>query len=154
MSTMRSRITIDAPPERVWMFVADPVMESAWNPKIVAIDRDAEGPVRTGERFEMEFVMSGTGSRCEAEALEASPPGLLVYRYRMLDERLEGSVDIRYTLEPKGDGTRLVQSIDMRGMGISWPVRALIWFVTRFGTPVGKPYLEELKGQVEAIENA
>ena len=149
---MRSKITIDAPPEQVWLFVADPVMESAWNPKIVAIDRDAEGPVHAGERFEMEFLMSGRGSRCEAEAIQASPPSLLLYRYRMLDERHEGRVDIRYTLEPRGDGTLLVQSIDMSRMGIPWPVRALVWVVTRFGTPVGKPYLEELKSQVEAID--
>jgi uncharacterized protein YndB with AHSA1/START domain len=152
MTKIRSRIEIHAPPEQVWVFVADPVLESAWNPKMVGISRAIEGPVSQGERFELEYEMSGKRSRCEAEVLEAQPPVRLVYRYRLLDEKRPVAARVMYTLEDRRGATRLVQTIDLGEMGIPWPLRALIWFVTRFGKDAGVPYLQELKNQVEAIE--
>ena len=152
MTTIRSKIEIDAPTERVWPFVADPVLESGWNPKMVGIERDAEGPVRLGERFKIEYVMSGKSSTCEAEVVECEAPMRLVYRYHLLDEKRPVSVLMNYDLQAKVGSTRLVQAIDLSSMGIPWPLRALIWFVTRFGKSVGMPYLEMLKQQVEDLE--
>lgn len=154
MSTIRSKITIGAPPERVWPFVADPILESSWNPKMVAIDRDLEGPVRLGERFEIEYVMSGKSSRCEADVIESDAPSRLVYRYHLLGENKPVSVLMTYDLRRGGGTTRLVQTIDMSEMGIPLPVRALIWFVTRFGRSVGAEYLETLRAEVERLEAA
>lgn len=154
MTTVRSKIEISAPPEQVWAFVADPILESGWNPKMVAIDREPVGPVRLGERFQIEYVMSGKSSRCEAEVLESHDPARLVYRYHLLDEKRPVSVLIAYDLEGHNGSTRLVQSIDLSGMDIPWPLRLLIWIITRCGTSVGLPYLERLKQQVEDIEAA
>ena len=152
MTTVRSRIEIDAPPDRVWVFVADPVLESAWNPKMVGISREPEGRVGEGERFELEYVMSGRGSRCEAEVLEARAPEKLVYRYHLLGEKRPLAARVTYTLDDRRGATRLVQTIDLSEMGIPWPLRALIWLITRIGKETGVPYLQELKRQVEAIE--
>ena len=152
MSTLRSRVKINAPPERVWPFVADPVLESTWNPKMVAIDRDREGTVSLGERFQIEYVMSGRSSRCEAEVLVSDAPTRLVYRYHLLGENKPVSVLMTYDLRRTGDSTRLVQTVNMSGMGIPLPVRALIWFITRFGRSVGAEYLETLRAEVERLD--
>jgi len=150
---IRGTVTISAPASSVWPFIADPVLESAWNPKIVAVDRDRTGPVELAERFGMAFVMSGKESRCEAEVIECHPPNRLLYRYRMANESRPGSVEISYDMSQTPTGTKLIQTIDMSGMRIPILLRALIALLTRFGRPTGMPYLEMLRENVESFED-
>ena len=54
-----------------------------------------------------------------------------------------------YEISSSRVGVEVVQTIDLSGVKIAWPFRALIWFITRFGKSVEQPYLERLKQAVE-----
>ncbi len=152
--TISTRVTIDASPDAVWPFVADPILETTWNPKIIAVERDAEGPVRTGERFAIDFAMSDAPTECEAEVVRSEAPRVLEYRYHIREAKKPTSLLVRYELSPGAQATTLVQTIDLSDMRINPVLRSLIWFFTRSGKTVGMPYMEELKRQVEAFEDS
>jgi len=149
---LKDSITIDASPEAVWPFLADPVMQSLWNPKVVAIDRTTEGPVRMGERFEMIYRMSGRDRQSQVTVIECDPPRCVVFEHRMTDDAVQRMTRESYRLNPKGDTVRVVQAVDLGGLGINRLVQCLIWFIHRFGRSVGEPYLATLKRRVETGE--
>ena len=70
---IRESIVISADAATVWPFLADPVMQAEWNPKVVSIDRERSGPVRFGERFEMIYRMSGRENHSRVEVTVAQP---------------------------------------------------------------------------------
>ena len=55
-----------------------------------------------------------------------------------------------YQLEPTARGTRLRQTFEMNHPKIGFFLRWLMWFIHRFGQPMGKKYLVRLKERVES----
>ena len=145
---LRERVTIRATPESVWPWVADPIRVSQWNPKLIAIDRNAGGPLRLGERFREIYRMSGRDRESNCEVIELDAPYLLVVRHRLVDPA-DRFADECYRLQATSDGTRLIQEIDLARSGIAWLFQLLMWFLHTTGTPVGKRYLISLKELVE-----
>ena len=146
---LHDSIDIAAEAQIIWPYIADPVLMSAWNPKIVSVGRDGERPVEVGERFEMIYRLSRRDRETEVEVLECTPPQRVVYRHHMQLEERRGYADEIYDLSPRPAGTHLKQTIDMRRAGMPLIIRPLVWFVMRFGRPTGERYLEKLKRIVE-----
>jgi hypothetical protein len=48
----------------------------------------------------------------------------------------------RYELRPAGGGAHVRHEVVVHHSGVPWPIRALAWFVMRFGEPVGRTYME------------
>lgn len=148
---MRMQTTIHAPAEAVWPFVADPVLMSAWNEKIIEVDRAAAGLVTLGESYQITYVMSGKQTRSMCEVIKCDPPHELVIRCKLLDQPGR-HVDECYQLTERHGTTQLTQFIDLRASGIPRWARAIIWLITRFGESKGTPYLEVLKNTVEELQ--
>ncbi|MEZ6243626.1 MAG: SRPBCC family protein [Phycisphaerales bacterium] len=147
---LRESIDIAAPPEVVWPFVADPVMESAWNPKIVGVDRERRQTVGAGERYRMTFHMGARDHEYDVEVLAVEEPLRVQYAMKTTD-LTAGEVRVLYELAKTSKGVRLRQTIDLSRAPIPLPFRALIWLITRLGSSKETPYLDRLREQAERI---
>src|SRR5688500_13049691 len=96
---LTSRVTIAAPPDRVWPFVADPELMSRWNPKLIATDRTRTGPVSRLERYTLIYRLSGRPTEHEAEVIECSPPERLSIRLLQSTRRHPSAVSAVETYE-------------------------------------------------------
>lgn len=147
--TLRERITIQAPPEAVWPWIADPVRVAEWNPKLVAIDRERAGPLRPGERFRDLFRLGGRDRESVCEVIDSREPSELVVRHRPVRWPEDRYVDERCRLHAAGAGTRFTQEIDLSHSGIARLLQLLMWVIHCTGMPVGKRHMESLKELVE-----
>lgn len=147
---IKGQVDIKATPEQVWPFLVDPVIQAAWNPKIISINRAHDGPVGVGETYTMIAKMSGTEKTSQAEVMDVTPARRLVVRHRMIEAQRESFVTETYLLKPTRNGTRVTHDINLRQAGIPRVFLLLIWVITRVGKPQGEPYLKKLKTLIEA----
>jgi uncharacterized protein YndB with AHSA1/START domain len=81
-------------PEVVWQALTDPAQLREWAPF------DANGSLAVaGSKVKLLTVNAGAPMESETTVLRAEPPRLLVYNW--------GGNDMRWELEPKGNGTQL-----------------------------------------------
>jgi len=146
---LHESVIISADAAAVWPFLADPVLQADWNPKVVSVDRARSGPVAFGERFEMIYLMSGRENQSRVEVTAVRPSERVVFLHRTAWKSTEQLVEESYEITPHGDGVKVVQTIDLTRAGIPGPFRLLIWFINRFGWNAEEPYLHRLKRLVE-----
>jgi|SRR4051794_5367542 carbon monoxide dehydrogenase subunit G len=142
-------IDIDATPEQIWPFIADPQQMAAWHVKLVSVSRSGKGPVYLGDRFETIYEMSGRRRQATAEIVYCQPPTGLTLRHRIAEMGSEHFVDETYELTSRGGSTRVAQSVDFSNAGFPLWARGLMWFISRFGYSVGEGILEPLKRACE-----
>ena len=132
-------IAADAP--TVWPFLADPVLQADWNPKVISIDRERSGPVQCGERFEMIYRMSGRENQTRVEVTVVQPAQQVVFRHHTTWKSQDQLVEESYEISSHGNGVKVVQTIDLRQAGIPWPFRSAdlvypsIWLECRRAVP-------------------
>lgn len=146
---LKQQTTIHAEPHAVWGYLCDPVLQALWNPKVVSIDRDADGPVYEGERFEMMYRMSSQEQLSRVRVAVFRPDEQLVFEHTTEIGQNTLVVTEAYDLKDVSSGTHLRQTIDMPTTGIPWPFRIVIWLVTRLGKDVQEPTLDTLKRIIE-----
>lgn len=147
---LKQTIAIDAPPESVWLYLADPILQAAWNPKVVSLDRDHDGPVQLGERFEMLYRMSGQDRLSRVEVKAVSEPEQLVFEHTLDWKGKTMTTQESYSIDPLRHGVRVTQTIDLSQAGIPWPIRILIGLIHRFGKAQEAEYLKRLKHMIES----
>jgi hypothetical protein len=146
---LRECAIIWADASAVWPFLADPVLQADWNPKVVSVGRTRSGPVRFGERFEMIYVMSGRERRSRVEVTACRPLQRIVFLHRMVGDADGRVVEEAYDVVSHDNGVKVIQTIDLSRAGIPWLVRAVMWFISRFGWDAGESNFERLKRVVE-----
>ena len=140
---------LNARPENVWMFVADPEMMMAWNPKVVNVTKLNSGEVQTGDSYKITYRMGSKDTTMQATVIQADKPQHLHIRMvnQMPDDK-QACVDEFYHLTAKGKQTLLEQRIDA-DLKINFFLRLLISLIMKFGKPTGERYLQTLKKLVE-----
>jgi uncharacterized protein YndB with AHSA1/START domain len=146
---LHEHIDIDALPEEVWPFLADPERMAAWHEKLLSVKRSATGTVRLGDRFEAAYTMSGRQRTTNCEVIRCQPPVALTLRHRMVEAGPERYVDESYDLVPRGNATRVQQVVDFSHAGLPLWARGLMWFISRFGAPAEESLLVPLKRAAE-----
>ncbi len=146
---LRESIIISADASAVWPFLADPVLQADWNPKVISVDRKRSGPVRYGERFKMIYRMSGGENESRVEVTAVRPSQKVVFVHHTTQKLVEQIVEEWYEISPHRIGVKVVQTIHLTRAGIPWPFRLLIWFISRFGWNAEEPYLDRLKRLIE-----
>ena len=155
---VREDVLTKVPPERAWELLADPELHSLWNPRITRTTLGSRGPIGKGFRYRVQYDMGKGATEFDAEILEFDPPRRFVAR---LEERVKSTPESRkrwceerYELQPAGAGAYVLHEVIVHHSGVPWPIRAIFWFVMRFGEPVGKTYMEAFaelaEDQVEA----
>ena len=143
------RIVIEASPDRVWSWLADPALWARWNPKVKQVTRSRTGPLVAGEMFAADFALNGQATTGQVEVRVFEPFQRLALQHHVDVQGRARSLSVEFALTAKGADTRLVQTTDFSGAGIPWPVRMLIAIIDRFGRPVGRTHLEGLKQLAE-----
>jgi uncharacterized protein YndB with AHSA1/START domain len=99
---------VDARPETVFRLLTEPDLYARWfGPEGAQVSVDAMD-VRLGGRLGLTITFPGTDLVVGIEGFYevVEPPTTLVHTWRVLEEELVTAV--AFTLEPHGDGTRLV----------------------------------------------
>ncbi len=139
-------ITIRAPIEAVWAFVADARNDATWRrPYIDSVKQITPGSLGIGTRFETDFGRTPPGLGI-TEITEIDPPRLLAWR--SVGSGGLATTDGRYVLEPIEGGTRFtVSTLAQPGglLGLLAPLVAA--FVNRRGIP---RQLRQLRDLLEA----
>ncbi len=122
MSThLSAHVDIDATPERVWEVLTDLAAYPAWNPFIVR----AEGVVGPGRRLTLRMQpVGGRAMTLRPRLVEVAAGRELRWRGRLV---LPGLMDAEHSfvLQPRGSGTRLVQSETFRGVLVPFVAASL-----------------------------
>jgi hypothetical protein len=119
METIRTEVTVDAPPTAVWNVLTDLDAYEEWNPQITR----ASGHVREGERIEIRI--EPTGQR----AVSMKPRVTAVDEPRKLEWvgklSIPGVFAGRHAFElvPVDDGaTRVINTEGLSGLSVRWVV--------------------------------
>lgn len=142
---LRERAEIDRPADHVWRFVVTPELFLQWNDKVVGME--ARGTFQQGQRFHTRYVMSGKQLQCWSKVTALEPERLLELQHGNCSGKgVHGDIKVieRITLEEKHGRTIMIKDVYMLNHGIPWFLVPLIWFVTRFGRPVGKDSVKEM----------
>lgn len=108
MSSIRETAIVDAPPEDVWLVVADVRNLPRWNSHIREVVDAPDRELRAGDSYRVKMRFVGVTSWVRAEVLEIEPVS-----YSMI--RLSGIVNatVRTVVKPVGDRrTHLEHEID------------------------------------------
>lgn len=146
--TLRDQIDVDASPDAVWRWLADPASMTRWNPKCVRCDVGAPG-IHTGLRYKAAFRMSGPERETDCEVIACEPNKLLVTRFLMEQPKPGGYVDETFRLEARKDGTRIIHEVDFARSGLPLWLRVLMKFMDMVGRKTGESSLDGIRHLVE-----
>lgn len=109
-------VTIDAPVDRVWAWVADLSRHAEFSPKPYTMEWTQGDPNALGSRYRSVGSVPGDSHRVnEGEIVENRPMERFAFRAQDKD----GSYADTFTLEPIGDGTKVtfrLEFVKMKGM--------------------------------------
>lgn len=111
-------VTIDAPVDRVWPWIADLGKHAEWSPKPYTIEWIAGEPNAVGSRYRSVGWVPGDKQHVnEGEILESRAPERLALRA----QDPQGTYANTFTLEPQGQGTKVTFRLDfekLNGMAV------------------------------------
>jgi hypothetical protein len=139
------RTVIDRPATAVWPHVVRPESFQRWNEKVRALD--AVGEFRVGQPFTTHYDWQGRALQCASIPTEIQEGRVLELRHSaVVGPGVPPHLEIRQriTLEPQGGRTVVTKVVTIENDGVPWFLRALVWFVTRFGAPTAPDPLKTL----------
>jgi uncharacterized protein YndB with AHSA1/START domain len=142
-------IIINAPPEQVWNFLADPDTWPNWNPKVAKVDRAQTGLLVPGEAFEAGFVLGQRTTNSQVKVRVMEPLRRLVLKQRPDPKERERFLRVEFEMAASDRGTRVVQTTDFTDSGMSRLTKGIMWLLSRIGRPQGQSPLDELKKKLE-----
>jgi carbon monoxide dehydrogenase subunit G len=105
MATIERSVVVKAPPEQVFAFLADHANDPQWLPGLVdSRNFSGEG---TDYQWELTYKMAGVSFNISGHVLEHDPP-----RRHVVETRGSIVTTWAWTLEPEGNGTRLLLQLD------------------------------------------
>lgn len=139
MATTERSVEIPRPPAEVfpWLFEEDKVPQ--WTTGLEHYERLDSGPIARGARFRQKLEVSGQRFTVELEVTEYDPPhgAGSAFEIRGVD------VVTRYDLADGGGTTKLTQSVEAKGRGITG----------RLFIPMIQPHLErKLEADLAALK--
>ena len=138
MAKTERSTTIAKPPDEVFPYLFEPDLVPQWTTGLNRYERIDGGAIGRGSKFREELEVSGQRIDGELEITEYNAPRSAESRTKVR------GVDLifGYALEPDGSGTRLTQSVEAKGGGLSG--KLLI--------PVIQPHLErKLEADLAAL---
>jgi uncharacterized protein YndB with AHSA1/START domain len=116
MTSGTFEVTIDAPADRVWPWVADLGKHAEWSPKPYAVEWIQGEPNALGSRYRSVGVIPGDKEHeNEGEVVENKPPE----RFAIASHDKQGSYSNVFTLTPAGSGTKVtlrLEFVQMHGI--------------------------------------
>jgi uncharacterized protein YndB with AHSA1/START domain len=116
---LTNRIDIDAPPARVFAYVATPSNWPKWHPASRAVRGVVERTPAIGESLIETFEVAGRRDDATWTTVELVPPSR--WRFVAAGER-GGGAEITYTLTPRGSGTMFERDLHYRGPNLMFGI--------------------------------
>lgn len=136
--------TIDRPPAAVFDYLADVSKHSEWSPKPFRVEGPG-GAVKAGDTFTSVGCIPGDKDHHnEVTVTECASPRLLVLDAKEKDEHFINT----FELQPDGDGTRLIRTVDAPRPGFPLSVVFPLIMAT-FVRPDVQKGLRNLKANLE-----
>lgn len=150
---IREDVVTSATPERAWELIRDPAVHGLWNQHIVGTEIFGSGTPEIGLRYRVTYELSGRRNELDAQITEFMPGERWVAR---LEERLKGdgrnferNMVESYVLTRSGGKTHVRHEVHIHHDGVHPLLKALIWFVMKFGRPVGQPMMDKFRELAE-----
>jgi uncharacterized protein YndB with AHSA1/START domain len=143
-------IVIDAPIDKVWRYIASPDLWNLFNDKIAKCEQISTAGGRIGSVYSMDFRMGTktTSTHCEITDLQLCK--IIQMRSTLSDpSHITTSGTLTYELEDLSFKTKVREKIDVVIPEINIFMRAIIWLISRFGSPAGETNLMKLKRIIE-----
>ena len=149
-------IFIHRPAKTVWAFLEKPENMLLWNPKVKHVSPSSFSAPQQGYRYAITYQLHENSRATEfmAEFVHYEPYSKLVIRHTENTSARNRVIEEIYELSERDGGTFLTQTINIENSGINIFFRILIWMIQRWGKPVGKPYLADLRDIIEQGESA
>lgn len=142
-------IIIEADIDSVWPFIADPVLQSLWNPKIVAVDRTNNGPVTEGETFQSIYELNHKQRTTNVTVTQCHPPLNVEFDHHMIWQQKDQHHIESYILTQQGQSVHVQQTIDISMDGVPLIAKLLIRFISAFGKSQSTQPLTTLKNLIQ-----
>jgi hypothetical protein len=91
MITVEKEVPVERSADEVFDFLADVRNEERWNPNVLRIESEADGPLAVGGTFEGVYRRGG---RMRFELVEAVRPSQLVFRGEERQMTLVGTLEL------------------------------------------------------------
>jgi uncharacterized protein YndB with AHSA1/START domain len=139
-------VTIDAPPEKVWPYVADVTKHGEYSPKPFQAELVSGEAGKVGSRYRsVGWIPNDKNHSNEVEVVEAVPNERVVLRS---DDEL-GAFTNTYVLRPVGNGTEVSWTMQFPQLKFPLSVVAPLLFPL-VGKPDGRKRVQLLKKAVES----
>jgi hypothetical protein len=133
---------VDAPPDRVWEIVTDPMLGGRWNPNVVAVSEFTGMPIEQGTTWKQVVRILGRPTPMRATVTECRPPHAGVVSFVG-----PGSPRVTTTVVPEGKGSRLSQVMEIKEPGGLGGVAFRL-----AGHTIHRELCEALRRQKQAVE--
>jgi len=110
MTRLHERIETTLPIEQAFDYIADFANSQEWDPGVIAAQRQGDGPLAVGTRFDLDVRMGGRVAPMEYRISELRRPGRVVFVGT--GSNVEAVDDIRF--ERAGRGTVIEYTADIR----------------------------------------
>jgi len=147
---LKESIRIEATPDVVWEYVGSPDVWSLFHAKARDTKLLSSQGGLIGSRYEMQLSLGSRTSLSTGEIIDIQI-GRLIRLKSTLESKpgREVSAVITYQLKDLGTRTKVYERIDIKDPQINVFIRALIWLITRLGSPRGETSLMKLKRIIE-----
>jgi hypothetical protein len=131
----------------VWPYIITSEHFQKWNDKIKSME--ARGRFVLGQTFVTHYQMGRKEIQCASTVTQLEEASVLELRHTSVLSSQEGpladlEVVERITLTPKNEKTLVVKEVNFKNHHTNIFICALIWLITRFGSPVGPNKLKNL----------
>jgi uncharacterized protein YndB with AHSA1/START domain len=139
-------VTIDAPPEKVWPFIADVTRHGEYSPKAFTAELVSGDVGKVGSRYRsVGWIPNDKNHSNEVEIVEAVENERVVLRS---DDAL-GDFTNTYVLKPVGAGTEVTWTMTFPPLKFPMSMLAPVLFPI-VGKPDGRKRVQLLKAKVES----
>jgi uncharacterized protein YndB with AHSA1/START domain len=107
MARIEQSITVSAPPEKAFSYLADIARHTEWGSHLASAEQSSDGPIAVGTTFATVGKLFGTHS-AEVKITELVPSEKIAYESQ--DD--SGRFDHEFVLAPADGGTTLTKSVE------------------------------------------
>ena len=146
----KDSVVIDATFDRVWEYIGSPDLWGLFHAKLDSCEQISGPSGQIGSTYAMVFRMGAKRLPTCCEVVDLHPAAMIQVLSTASDpNRPPCSAMLTYSLRNIGAKTRVDERVEIIDPKINILIRAVVWFISRFGWMVGDTTLMRLKKIVE-----
>jgi hypothetical protein len=145
---LKDSITIVASADRVWEHLRSPELWNLFDDKVHQCKLTGGQDGRIGAIYDIDRRL-GTRVTTLRSRISELQPCRTICTHEIMRDSDEPAAVITYQLDDLGSSTRVTALAEIRLPRMNVCLRALVWLVSRFGSPLGETALMKLKRIVE-----